>query len=221
MAEKLEFYDILGILVPGVLLIYLFVICFPGAGAAIHPRMSDALNAIAFTATAIFLGQIVQAIASLLEGVLYWTWGGRPSERALRSGLGNRYLPEETAKRIRTKLKKAVGEHCTDRDLFLYAMQRAENAGSQRVTKFNALFAYHRALVVFCLVALAFVLSSAGLGIVAALPRWEAGSVVFGALALLILIWHRTRQRAFYYVREVLLTAERVIDTPPGAPKSP
>jgi hypothetical protein len=219
MAEKLEFYDILGILVPGVLLIYLFLICFPGAGAVIHPKMSDTLNAIAFTALAIFVGQIVQAIASLLEGVLYRTWGGRPSERALRSGLGNRYLPEETAKRIRAKLKKAVGEHCTDRDLFLYAMQRAENAGSQRVTKFNALFAYHRALVVFCLVTFALVLSSARLGAVAALPAWGAGSVVLGALALLVLIWHRTRQRAYYYVREVLLTAERVVDTPPAAAK--
>ena len=221
MAEKLEFYDILGILVPGVLLIYLFLICFPETGAAVHPKMSDALNAIGFTATAIFVGQIVQAIASLLEGVLYWTWGGRPSERALSSGLGNRYLPEQSAKRIRAKLKKAIGEHCTDRDLFLYAMQRAETAGSQRVTKFNALFAYHRALVVFCFVALAFVLSSAWLGAVAALPAWKAGSAVVAALALLVLVWHRTRQRAFYYVREVLLTAERVIDAPSAAPKSP
>ena len=126
MADKFEFYYILGILVPGVLLVYVFLVCFPGATTVVPPKMSDALNALAFTALAIFVGQLVQAIASLLEGPLYWTWGGRPSERALRSGLGPRYLPDGTAKRIRTKLKKAVGEHATDRDLFIYAMGRAE-----------------------------------------------------------------------------------------------
>lgn len=88
LADKFEFYDILGILVPGVLLAYVFLVCFPGAAALVPPKMSDALNTIAFSAMAIFVGQLVQAVASMLEGPLYKTWGGRPSERALRSGLG-------------------------------------------------------------------------------------------------------------------------------------
>jgi hypothetical protein len=129
--EKLELYDILGILVPGVLLVYVFLLCFPGTTALVPPKMSDALNTIAFTAMSIFVGQLIQAIASVLEGPLYRTWGGRPSERALHSGLGPRYLPEATAPRIRAKLKAVAGEHATDRDLFIYAMQRAEGRAAE------------------------------------------------------------------------------------------
>jgi hypothetical protein len=214
MADKFEFYDILGILVPGVLLVYVFLVCFPGTTILVPPKMSDALNSIAFTALAIFIGQLVQAIASLLEGPLYRTWGGRPSERALHSGLGPRYLPDATAKRIRAKLKKVAGEHATDRDMFLYAMQRAEGANSARVSKFNALFAYHRVLLVLCLAAFILITTSAFIGALAALPRWKLVLLAGATLAVFVLVWHRTRQRAYYYVREVLLTAERAIDPP-------
>jgi hypothetical protein len=221
MADKFEFYDILGILVPGVLLVYVFLLCFPGTIAFVPPKMSDALNTIAFTAMAIFVGQLVQAIASLLEGPLYRTWGGRPSERALHSGLGTRYLPDATAKRIRAKLKKVVSEHATDRDLFLYAMQCAEGANSAQVSKFSALFAYHRALLVLCLASFILITASAFIGALAALPRWKLVLLAAAAFVVFVLVWHRTRQRAYYYVREVLLTAERAMDAAPASsPKS-
>lgn len=218
MADKFEFYDVLGVLVPGVLIVYVFLVCFPGVATLVPPRMSDALNTIAFTAMTIFVGQLVLAVGSLVEGLLYKTWGGRPSERALHSGLGHRYLPAVTAKRIRTKLKQVAGENATDRDLFIYAMGRAEGANSVRVSKFNALFAYHRALLVLCLVAFILVVASSFVGALAILPRWKLVLLAGAAFIVFILVWHRTRQRAYYYVREVLLTAERVLDAPTNPP---
>jgi hypothetical protein len=218
MADKFEFYDILGVLVPGVLLVYVFLVCFPGITTLVPPKMSDALNTITFTGMVIFIGQLVLAVASLLEGLLYKTWGGRPSERALQSGLGPRYLPDATAKRIRTKLKKVAGENATDRDLFIYAMSRSEGANSVRVSKFNALFACHRALLVLCLVAFIFIVTSAFVGSLAVLPRWKLVLLAGAAFVVFILVWHRTRQRAYYYVREVLLTAERTLDAPADPP---
>jgi hypothetical protein len=219
MAEKFEFYEVLGVLVPGVLLVYALLVCFPGTTSLVPPKMSETVNAIGFTAMVIFLGQLVQAVASLLEGPLYKTWGGPPSERALRSGLGPRYLPSATAMRIRTKLKEVAGEHATDRDLFIYAIGRAETANSARVSKFNALFAYDRALLVLCLAAIMLIISSGFVGALATLPYWKVA--LFGGVAILVfvLVWHRTRQRAYYYVREVLLIAERSLDSAAALPE--
>src|SRR5262249_4204184 len=155
-----------------------------------------------------------------LDKPLYLTWlwkrGVRPSEFCLQHGLDG-YLPLDSANRIKGKLAAVVGANAEDRSIFLYALQQAESAANQRVTVFNALAAYHRAL---------FMLTAIAVGISVALvcgwgpqswskeTRW---GMLICFLLLFLLFWHRTKQRAFYYVREVLLTAERVIDQKPAA----
>ena len=87
---------------------------------------------------------------------------------------------------------------------------------NQRVTIFNALFAYHRALFMLAVIAVAVSVSLVcgyGPGGWSAGLRW--GSLVSSVL-LLVLLWHRTKQRAYYYVREILHTAERVLDARPA-----
>jgi len=217
MSEKFEFYDILGILVPGSVLLALLAVSFPKiASAFAGVGFPSAFAVICLTAVAAFLGQLVQAISSLLEPVFNWTWGGRPSERALKQGLGTRYFPADTAQRVRGKLRQVVGEGATDRSLFLYAMQKAETSGNPRVAKFNGLYAYHRAMLTLVLIALAVILASMCWGIV---KHWTVGEKLEIGIAdvfLLVIFWLRSKQRGFYYVREVLSTAERLIDT--GSP---
>ena len=107
---------------------------------------------------------------------------------------------------------RVVGEKPTDRSLFLRAMQLAESAGNARVQRFNSLYAYHRGLITLTLIALAILLASFQWG---ATAEWACGLKFAGFLALLLILvltWHRAKQRAYYYVREVLLTAERVLD---------
>lgn len=212
VTEKFEFYDLLGILVPGTLLVYVSLLCFPQIVRPVPVKFPDAVNTIIFTVLIIFVGQLVQALASLIEPLLYWTWGGRPSDRALGSGLG-RYMPADTGDRIRRKLQRALGEEATTNSLFLYAMQRAEAAGSGRVAKFNGLYAYHRALILLVLSSLLLVMLSAYFGALSLASRWEVAGICIALALVLILVWHRARQRAMYYVREVLLTAERLLDT--------
>jgi hypothetical protein len=169
------------------------------------------------TAVAAFLGQLVQAISSLLEPVFNWTWGGRPSERALKRGLGTRYFPADTANRIRAKLAKCVDDAVSDRSLFLYAMQRAETSGNMRVAKFNGLYAYHRAMLALLLISLCVILASMWWG---TLKHWfwqDKVGLVAVDLLLLAIFWVRAKQRGFYYVREVLSTTERLLDAG-GAP---
>jgi hypothetical protein len=52
----------------------------------------------------------VQAISSLIEPFVDTTWGGRVAEKGLSQGLGDRYLPSETASRIRSKLASGVNQ---------------------------------------------------------------------------------------------------------------
>jgi hypothetical protein len=54
-------------------------------------KMGDASNTIAFSAVAVFIGQLVQALASLPEPFLSKTWKGKSSTLALTTGLSERY----------------------------------------------------------------------------------------------------------------------------------
>jgi hypothetical protein len=214
MSEKFEFYDVLSILIPGTLLLALMSIGFPALVVRFAAvKFPEAFAVLCLTALAVFMGHLVQAISSLIEPVLEWTWGGRASEKALNEGLGTRYLPADAAKRIKQKLAERVGSGATDRSLFLYAMQNAETSGNNRVAKFNGLYAYHRAM--FTLVWIGILLFGAATywGGIKLWPTQEKIETLIGGGALLLIMWWRAKQRACYYVREVLSTAERLIDS--------
>ena len=212
MTDKLEHYDIFGTVVPGILLLCWVGICFPSvAHTAPMLNFPDAFNVMALVALAIFLGQLLQGVGSLLEPAIHRAWGGRPSDRALAGGLG-RYLARDTAHRIKKKLQTAVATEATDHSLFLFAMQRTDAAKVGCASRFNSLYAYHRALLVLMSVSSVLLVASRIWGAVATWPLCRFVMVSVGIALLLMLVWRRTKQRAFYYVREVLLTAERVID---------
>jgi hypothetical protein len=105
MVEKFEIYDLLGIVVPGTLLIGLTLILFPVLSApASNVKLPEGFTVICLVALSVFAGNLVQAISSLIEPLIENTWGGRMSEKGLSRGLGDRYLPTDTAARIRNKL---------------------------------------------------------------------------------------------------------------------
>lgn len=211
MTDKMGFYDLMGMLVPGFLLTILVLVGFPAALTTLTTSgVPDAFLALALTALAVFLGQVVLAIGSIIESVLFWTWGGRPSDRALTVGLG-RYLPKDSAVRIRARLVDAVGPGASDHSLFLFAMQKAGVAKPSRVSVFNGLYAYHRSLLTLVLLALVGLVLSRLWGAVSGWSWREVAVAVVTDLLLAALFWYRTKQRACYYVREVLLTAEHVL----------
>jgi hypothetical protein len=222
MNEKISIYDLLATLVPGTLVLGLLAVVAPDTAAGFKRlNLPDAFAVIVLVALAIFAGNMVQALASLVEKPLYFTWlwkrDLRPSEYCLEHGLGG-YLPKDSAARIKGKLAAVLGAKAQDRSLFLYAMQLAESATNQRVTVFNALFAYHRALFMFAVIG---VVVSGSVLLGAGSVKWSLGlrwGILVTSVLVTALLWNRTKQRAFYYVREVLLTAERVIDQKAAAP---
>lgn len=212
MTDKFEIYDIMGVLVPGALMVCVVPLFFPAVSQlASGVPFPDAFAVIALTALAILAGHLVQAVASLIEPAVHKTWGGRPSDSVFTKGLGDRYLTLELAKRLREKLAAAYGADLDDRSIFQKAMQRAEHAGG-RVPRFNALYGYHRAVMTLsAMVTVLFLLSFFG-GLAWSLS-WLKNIIILVSLVLFLLVaWHRTKQRGIYYVKEVLLRAEHALE---------
>lgn len=214
MTGKLQLYDIFSALVPGTLLLCALAAGFPVPAAALSVQhLPGAFAVLALTVLAVFTGHLVQALMSIVEPLLHRTWGGQPSDTALTAGLGYRYLPQDTSDRIREKLQRTVGTTASARSLFLYAMNIAEADAKSRTTAFNGSYAYHRGLLMLSLLMVPLTIGSARTGALAAGPAGSTWVIVGITITLSVLLWHRCRQRAFYYVREVLLTAERHLDS--------
>ncbi len=213
MTDKFDMYDILGTIVPGTLLLAAAAALFTDPFQAIsQAEFPEAFSVIVFTALAVFVGQLIQAVASLIEPSIYRTWGGRPSDVALgKDGLKG-FLPADSAKRIRGKLTSVVGATSEIHSLFLYAMQLSDGQDVGRARRFNSMYAYHRALLVLVILAGLMLAASMIWGTAADLTNGQKSAFGVVVLLLLVLIWHRAKQRACYYVGEVLLTAERLLD---------
>jgi hypothetical protein len=218
MLERLSLYDLLAAFLPGALLLCAIVILFPGVqlptrGLALPSEFAVA----ALFAAAILVGEVIQAVGSLLEPKLFKMFGGRPSDLAVVGTLGERYLPADASARIRNKLLTRVGDGASDRHLFLAAMSIAESAEGSKAGAFNAQYGHHRAVTTLLLATLLIMLPSLHWG---AAARWSGtgvGVALASCAGLLCLFAWRTWQRGAYYAREVMLAAERRLNADEGA----
>lgn len=218
MLDKFEPYDFLGIVIPGILLAFWLPVCFPQTTEMVAVAgFPETIDVIGFTAVAVFFGHLIQAVASLLEPPLHRTWGGKPSERALNGGLGDRYLSESSSRRIRPCLLAQAADDSSHQDLFRIAMTHANGATGSRSERFNALYAYHRALIVVVAVAILLIAASRFWGAAAEWPEVRFWIFLAALLIILVLIWHRAKQQAFHFVGETLHVAERVLKPPAAA----
>jgi hypothetical protein len=212
MIERFDYYDLLGVAVPGVLLAYWIPVCFPSVTRVLGTSdLPEAVDVIGFAAVAIFLGHLMQAIASNIQGLLYRSWGGTPSDRALTVGLGRRYISAATGTRIQKQLAAVAAQGASNQDLFRTALGYANAAPGSRSERFNALYGYHRSLLVVITVALGLLIASRFWG---AAENWSDVAFNGAVLAFLImlgLVWHRSKQRAYEFVQEVLHVAERTL----------
>ena len=216
MLEKLSYYDVIGIVVPGTLLVGWIPVCFPVVvSRAEVTTFPEAFTFVVLLALVFFIGHLVQAISSLTQNLLYFTWGGRPSDTALEKGLGT-YFPKDSAIRIRGLLEDKIEKEADTHSLFLYAQQHADSAEKSRVSTFNGLYAYHRVLLTLIILAFILFLASKFWGAVASWTTAEFVVSLVLMVLLLVLFWHRAKQRAYYFVREVLLTAERILSQQGG-----
>lgn len=222
MHEKFDYYDLLGHIIPGLVLIggaYLLLYWF-GVEVKI-PVISDAVTAVVILGMAIFSGNLLQALSSLLEPFYFWTWGGMPSNKLL-AGKSRRisavYLSilKDTVKGhiavSKTETNEAKGE-LENRDIFMHCLTLCNQKSLGRINRFNSLYAYHRALTTLSLVFLVITIIALIKVSVPAGALW----VILTEIIVTLILWNRTRQRGFYFAEEVLRSAacDIVSPTPP------
>ncbi len=210
MVEKVDPYDLLVVLVPGSLMVCWVPICFPAIGDLWpHVTLPSAFAALVMVALSILAGQLVQTLSSLMEPALFLSWGGRPSDRALREGIPG-HLDGAMARRLRSRIERTAGSRAGDRAIFVHAARIADGAPGSLAPRFNALYGYQRSLLIALFLGAGLLILSMRWGAAAIWPRGLTWALLAGLVLAAGLTWNRARQRARYYVREVVMTADRV-----------
>lgn len=179
-------YDILSSLVPGFLLLI--------AGLNTFGIHYDKDLIVPYTAVAFLLGFLNNTISSWLEDLYFWTWGGKPSNKLLegKSVWKVPFYYSEKAKSL--LIAECPNQNPSKDELFSIAMRKSN--GQERVDNFNALYAFSRALLTTVLIATPVI-------IITHYTEWRYYPLT---IIVFLVLWLRTKQRGYYYAREVLNT---------------
>ncbi|PYS94641.1 MAG: hypothetical protein DMF64_00130 [Acidobacteria bacterium] len=208
ITEKFELYDVLGTLVPGLVAVGLIYTALSWTGHKVEiPTMPEALQVLVLSAVAIVLGQLVQTLGSLLEGFYFWTWRGRPSDRALQ-GKSRRMSASQSAElkgRLNSHFLGNANQDMSDHEIFLCALSICNHRSLGRVARFNSLYAYHRALTTLLLTS---TVTTLVIIFVVEPNPYAAWRVFILEAATTLLFWYRTKQRGMYFADEALRMAD-------------
>lgn len=183
---KFKLYDILSSIIPGfavyIALFIYFKIDF------------NTIPQIPALALVFILGYIINALSSWIEGFLFWTWGGKPSDKMLdgKSILKIKFFQYNKVKNMLSEESESKAPR--NDELFSIAMRYANS--SNRVTDFNGLYAFSRSILV----------STFFSGVILNIHFWFTWMIFIATLCIILIFWIRAKQNAYYYVREVLNT---------------
>lgn len=183
-----KFYDLLAFLVPGIIILWVLL---DFAGIAFKSDL-----ALPYTGAAFVLGYFLNTLASWLEDFYYWTWGGKPSNQML-AGHDIWKVRFYHSAQARQLLVAECPELTNPRNEVLFALAYRYAKGTQNplVDDFNVSYAFSR-------VVLTLMLCSAGLLLV----RYHQVPATYLVLPLIVTAWLRSKQRGYYFAREVLTT---------------
>lgn len=179
-------YDILSSLIPGFLVLLVLLKAFG--------LSYDKDYIIAYTAIAFLVGYVMNTLSSWLEGFYYFTWGGKPSNNLLEGKGIWKVIFYEHEKTKDLLIQESQKPTPSNDYLFSIAMRYANGKKDTRVDDFNANYAFARVLLTT-----SFVITISL--IIINYNDWRYYVIL---IPILVTIWLRCKQRAYYYVREVL-----------------
>ncbi len=179
-------YDFLSALVPG--FISLFAVQFASG------LDYDKDYIIAYTIAAFFMGYILNTLSSWFEEFYFWSWSGKPSYNLL-NGKGIKKVKFYEWREVKEMLIEEAGNEmaCNDQ-LFGIAKRHANNEKDTRINDFNAIYAFSRVMLTTVILSLIFLWFDYH-------NNWQYYAI---SLPLLFIIWQRSKERAYYYTKEVL-----------------
>lgn len=188
---NVKYYDILSSLITGYVVLVVVLLCMD--------IEYDSSYSVAYIAGALAIGYLINAVASLLEPIYYFTIGGKPSGKLLIKDEKKEYTG---IKKVRfyhcDEIKRIIKEELNDENasiqkIFSHAMIQVNANNDSRVPDFNAHYAYARTFLTAMLILTIF--------IIAYFPCYWQSYLMFIPL---IICWYRYRERGYYYAREVL-----------------
>lgn len=184
---KFKFYDILSHLIPG-FIIYITYLEF--IGETFNKDFVVPSTAIAFV-----LGYFLNTLSSWLEDFFYWTWGGIPSSRLL-DGKDIWKVRFHESERTKKMLQNEASTPITNKKLFSIAKRYTNYEVDLKVGDFNANYAFSRVILTTVLIASGFMIYA----------YYDSYLVYATTIPLIFVSWLRSKQRGYYYAREVLNT---------------
>lgn len=187
----MKYYDLLSTTIIGVVVV-----------AAINYSFfcNSSIEGVVLVSFGYLVGNFVNAIGSLCEGIYYWSIGGKPSDKFLQKIEGQSWTGYRRVKFYETDavvkaLKKELDDPCASNErMFGCAMRKVNGCGDSRVPAFNAQYAWSRTLLTAVWI----------VEIVVATQYYEEW--LFWVIGVLVLgiAWNRYKERGYYYAREVL-----------------
>lgn len=193
---KLQAYEVLSQLLPGYFVYAIVLVLFP--------NWNLSLDALPSVGLAFFLGFFTNGLGSIMEGLYFSLWGGKPSRNLLMGkGIKGIYLSEwEQIRRRLTEDFQGKLPEAADRQsdaLFGVAMRHVAKTEDTRIGQFNGTYALARSV-------LTSVLLLGAIGFWSEVAQENVWVYTGAFLGLLFLTAYRTRQRGYYFAKEVLNT---------------
>ena len=172
-------------------------------------QFPDSILLLIFMSLAFFWGQTIMALSSYFQWFLFLTWGGKPSDKVFSGSFPQKYLSDDLIKLAKEKLQSSFATPCSDSALFSKAKCIARKAEGSLSERHNQMYAYNRIAFLNILAISIIFLCSCYFGICEWIPMWCRCVLGIIFFLLLCIHWYRAKQRAFYYVSEVIIVAER------------
>lgn len=152
-------------------------------------------NIIFLTAIGYVVGYFIDTMSSWFETIYFKTWGGKPSAQLMKGRGMKKVTSLSNIECIKQNIRgNVVGVIDNDEELFRVALSDSANS---RAPEFQNLYAFSRSLLTTLIISF-----------LTLVPKFY-NIWYFYALSLLIILiaWHRAKQKAYYFAREVLVNA--------------
>ena len=183
-----KLYDILSQLIPGFILYATYL--------HVDHQSFDSSFIVPATAISFVVGYFVNTLASLLEPFYYFTWGGKPSNQILEGKNIWKVKFHELDKTRKYLVEEFDEVEATNDQLFSLAIRYATPEVSVRVADFNSNYVFSRVILTTMLIV-------SGLLIWA---NYSNPSIYLVTIPIIFMAWLRSKQRGFYFAKEVLKT---------------
>jgi hypothetical protein len=195
MNREFSFYEFVGIIAPGTILIIILTQVFPDVLKVIDIEGLSIGEFGVFVIIAYTVGHLIQSLGNLLEKIWWWFFGGMPTNWIIQDKK-SKYLSEEQLKSFPNKIanvlkleaKTSLREYKPEQWIAItrqiYAAVKQNNA-AERVDVFNGNYGFFRGIASAVVVGLVMLLIKSGI------TQWELLVMITAFLIMAIARMHR------------------------------